>query len=973
MFYRPHTSTLLALAMSSTLSVCAFAAPGGASFTVSTGDTNTSAQSLGSGHIGTVESNGRLSVSGSNVAVTINASSTVNNNGTIEQTGSARSIYDNTAGAVLTLNNNGTITAIGDDVIKIGKGTAGIILNNQGTIWQKGTNPGTGQALDLTSITSTGSSIINGSVSNSTALIQADGDDALRPGSNMSILNYGTIISKGTVNTKMTGTLASGATEAKAQDGIDVQDRTGVSVDNYGLISGPRHGITADNSVTVTNRSGGIIIGNNGSGVGSDGTGTVTNYGTITGAYAGAGKAYDHSATNGGVSTANNGDGDGVDVDGIATITNYGTIQGLGAGGVDSGGNPNGADGIAAGGGTIINHAGATIYGQSKGILIDDGANGTTATIRGTADAAGAEAIITNDGSITGDKKTAIGLVGNYNDTITNNVSGIITGGKDSVRVDALASTTAASAIQMGGGNDILTNYGVIEGKNGLAVDMGDGDDTLHLLGGSVIGSITGGNGNDTLILGGKQTYSTRSAITSFESLTTTGNGVTVESRIGGKNPDKLTFIDATLSNGTSIKPIPKGLLANNSVHTILTTSNSLTTDPAQLSIIDTSAMFDYSLEKSGNDLNIIVHTKDIRALTDTKLSSLTTALQNLGNSDNASLIMEHLASCSTDQQLSNAIKQLTPDISNAALQAAINAQGSVFGAIGSRMGSSGGALASAQNGMNAGDDITSRGWVQLLGNTAKQDARKGADGYSIDAAGFAIGYERDTSTNALFGVTAGYTGAKSYGEDSSSGDTTEIDSFHAGIYYSIDAPSFSLDTTLVGSYNTYNGSRQSMLGTALSNYDGFSFGALIEGGIPINISNNWSIKPLLGGQYSYNTISGYEESGTADALHLDNTDSSSLRSIVGAKFTHTLNTHSNYTLGIKYLHEFASAPSTTAGFIGTGSTFTVDGVEPPREALQLGIDYQILTTEGKTLSAGYHAEIKDQYLSHQLALKMVF
>ena len=234
-----------------------------------------------------------------------------------------------------------------------------------------------------------------------------------------------------------------------------------VAILNYGAICGPRHGVdggdpiaaTADgnligvdrlivtsvtpngvvfdkvvNGVTtsgisilnpvVINMADGTITGNNGSGVGLDGHGVVINYGTISGKYAGAGNVYNH----GGLGlTTSNGDGDGVDIDGVAYIENYGRIQGLGAGGFDSGGAPNGADGIAAGGGTIINHAGATIYGQSKGILIDDGSDGTAiAAGRGTATATGAAIRIVNEGSIIGDKKVAIGLVGTFNDTIIN-------------------------------------------------------------------------------------------------------------------------------------------------------------------------------------------------------------------------------------------------------------------------------------------------------------------------------------------------------------------------------------------------------------------------------------------------------------------------------------------------------------------------------------------------------------------------
>ncbi len=42
-------------------------------------------------------------------------------------------------------------------------------------------------------------------------------------------------------------------------------------------------------------------------------------------------------------------DGDGVDIDGTAYIENWGSIRGTGAGGLDSTGQPNGADSADAG------------------------------------------------------------------------------------------------------------------------------------------------------------------------------------------------------------------------------------------------------------------------------------------------------------------------------------------------------------------------------------------------------------------------------------------------------------------------------------------------------------------------------------------------------------------------------------------------------------------------------------------------
>ncbi|MDD0842454.1 autotransporter family protein [Pseudomonas sp. Gutcm_11s] len=518
-----------------------------AGFTVGTGSTITTSQSLTGA--GIVQQGGTLSTSGSTVAVNVGTgTSTLTNAGTIKQTGSGRTIDANTGTPVLTIRNEegALIDAVGNVAIRLNRPAGQYIIDNQGTISQSGVSVGGERAIKADAdYTSTGNQIINGAADNRDATISSTGNDALRLGSNFTLTNYGRIVSTGTVNTSCPDYISGQcANDYSAADGVAIENARGnVAILNHGSIEGPRHGIdggdplaadadadmfglerliitSADgNGVTfskvvdgvtttgvsianpvVINYADGTIIGNNGSGIGLDGHGVVFNYGLISGRYAGAGNVYDHEGL--GVTTSN-GDGDGVDIDGMAYIENHGRIEGLGAGGLDSGGNPNGADGIAAGGGTIINGANGEIFGQSKGILIDDGASGTaSATGRGTDTAHGGAARIDNAGSIIGADETAIGLVGDYADVLINRSGGVIRGGADSTLVDQLSSTTAGAAVQMGAGDDQVLNAGLIEGQNGLALDLGDGDDRLILQAGSrFVGSVTGGAGTDRVLL----------------------------------------------------------------------------------------------------------------------------------------------------------------------------------------------------------------------------------------------------------------------------------------------------------------------------------------------------------------------------------------------------------------------------------------------------------------------------------------
>lgn len=458
----------------------AFTALGGANAfaqntTISTASTTT--QPISSGTL-TITSSGSITTSGTTRAVTMSGTGTaIDNSGTIEQTGTERAIQANGTNLTITNQTGGNILTNGQDAIRAGNSNAAtsITLNNNGVINARNVDPlgmNTGQAIDWNSIT-TGANTINNSGS-----LLATGSDAVRPGVNGRVNNLAGGIIRATPVVDTDGSFT-------GSDGIDAQaNATGVMVTNSGTISG-RHGITGGNttfSINVTNNAGGLIQGVNGSGINIDilsttSTATVLNNGTITGSFAAA---------------SANGDGDGVDVDGVLNLTNNGIIRGLGAKGMDNGGLPNGSDGVAAGGGTIINNAGAEISGRqngganvdSHGILVDDGSGGSGV----------AATTITNSGTIRGYEGFAIGLVGNFNDTVTNNAGGTIQGG---------GTASSGAAIQTGGGDDTVTNRGTIIGGNGRAVDLGAGNDTLIIEGASAVitGSIDGGAGNNTLTI----------------------------------------------------------------------------------------------------------------------------------------------------------------------------------------------------------------------------------------------------------------------------------------------------------------------------------------------------------------------------------------------------------------------------------------------------------------------------------------
>ena len=449
-----------------------------ANFDISTPSTAAQTLGTGSGQTGTVETSGSLTVSGSTVAVTVSGNNaTLTNLGTISQTGTGRAVRDNTGVTGLTVTNGSTtnstalMQASDADVFQMNK-PASVTLNNYGTMTSLNASKGGAQAVDFTAITS-GTNIINNFA---TGVIQARDADSVRPGTNGVVNNYGTIISIVTTDT--------------GSDGVDVQNGTGVTINNFsgGSITGARHGITGgpddgttNFTTTINNNLGATITGSNGSGINLDGfnakqTATIVNGGTITG-------------------NGLTGDGDGIDVDGVINLTNTGTIRSLNS---FSSGSAAQSEGVTVGGGTIINSG--TIEGDvAAGNTNAVGRGITIAGVdtSGTAEPIYANTSITNQsgGLIKGQSDSAIAVGGGasgFTVTINNNAGATLMGGG-----------TTFAAVRTGADNDTINNAGTINGaSSGKAVDMGAGNNTLHVTGGSasILGDINGGVGGTNVM-----------------------------------------------------------------------------------------------------------------------------------------------------------------------------------------------------------------------------------------------------------------------------------------------------------------------------------------------------------------------------------------------------------------------------------------------------------------------------------------
>ena len=414
---------------------------------ISNGETITTQVDLASGDRLIVEAGGAIARAGAVPAVRVlGPEAFILNQGTISVSSSGAAVTGSLSGDLsVRIVNEGEITGTNGAVsFSSPTGTTGsFTLINSGTI-----QGGTSQAVTLKDLRASTITIVNelgGLITN------AGNADVLRPGHDLTtaikVVNAGTIMAGDVANASDGG------------DGIDFQPQDGgvaatVVNQSTGHIEGGKHGITGANTAFILNQDGGEIIGRNGSGLNydteqadGDGAVRVLNHGLISGRYDGLG----------------DGDGDGVDVDYLVTILNTGRIEGIGADNVDDFG-----DGVAAGGGRIVNLFGGEIFGETNGILIDDGdRNGAYAATE-----------VINSGSIEGELGAGVRLIGDFADVLVNR--GEISG--------------ATAAIDMGGGDDSVRNTGTVTGD----VLLGAGADDYRG-NGTVAGTIFGGDGDDTI------------------------------------------------------------------------------------------------------------------------------------------------------------------------------------------------------------------------------------------------------------------------------------------------------------------------------------------------------------------------------------------------------------------------------------------------------------------------------------------
>ncbi|MCD4689103.1 MAG: autotransporter outer membrane beta-barrel domain-containing protein, partial [Desulfuromonadaceae bacterium] len=76
----------------------------------------------------------------------------------------------------------------------------------------------------------------------------------------------------------------------------------------------------------------------------------------------------------------------------------------------------------------------------------------------------------------------------------------------------------------------------------------------------------------------------------------------------------------------------------------------------------------------------------------------------------------------------------------------------------------------------------------------------------------------------------------------------------------------------------------------------------------------------------------------------------------------------------LEWAHEYGNTDrDVKARFAGTTGTFTVDGIEPERDSLLVGVGVNLYANEKLTVGVDYNGEFRSDFDAHQLSANLRF
>lgn len=320
--------------------------------------------------------------------------------------------------------------------------------------------------------------------------------------------------------------------------------------------------------------------------------------------------------------------------------------------------------------------------------------------------------------------------------------------------------------------------------------------------------------------------------------------------------------------------------------------------------------------------------------------------------------VFQALANAGTAAQLAQVSDQLKPDVNRGALDVALSGQTVVNGAIFNRL--------------TEQREKQQRGgvWVQGLSSNMDQDGRGGANGYSANSSGMAVGVDGRVSDTTTLGVAYSYLNSNIHSDQ---GNKTDVEGHALSLYGNWSLQDWFVDGSLSYGHNDNESKRHIAGTTAKGSYDSNVLSASVIGGYSFKPSQAVVIEPRVAARYANVRMDGYDEKGSSAALstHSQRYEVGELGA--GVRLAGNLpmgagSVQPEATL-MAYHDLMGDRVAQTSNYVLGGSAFTVTGASVARDSYEasVGVNYQV---SDFTVGASYTRQARSGFDADGVMLK---
>jgi outer membrane autotransporter protein len=255
--------------------------------------------------------------------------------------------------------------------------------------------------------------------------------------------------------------------------------------------------------------------------------------------------------------------------------------------------------------------------------------------------------------------------------------------------------------------------------------------------------------------------------------------------------------------------------------------------------------------------------------------------------------------------------------------------------------------------------------WANGWGNFVAVDDDGFRRGYDFTTGGASVGIDYRLTGHLAIGLFGGY--ADSLTNLQPTGDI-DVNTGRWGLYATYFNGGFYVNTALWAGYNSYDTSRQGLLGQATGNTDGYEFSTYGEVGYNFHWGN-LTAGPLFAAQYTNVHVNGFGEQGSLLPLDIHEDSEESWRTDLGGQASYTWRVGKNITIlptvQALWEHEYkiSSLPITANAIAFPRLSVTFFGPYEGHDHLTLNAGVGTQWTDRISTFVGYQGQLgRDNY-----------